>query len=108
MDLYVLELTKEDPVDHTYVKIKRKWRRKRRCTVSVIFFLFDEIVVIIEFALPPHPPCAGLVWRSKLINGGGATMFGDRNKFGDRQTSPASPRTPIIKFAKLTKQKPIV
>ena len=35
-------------------------------------------------------------------------MFVDRNKIGDRQTSPASPRTPIIKFAKLTKQKPIV
>ena len=86
MDLYVLELTKEDPVDHAYVK-KKNGEGKGDCTVPVMmyrishFLSFDEIVVIIEFALPPHPPCASLVWRSKPINGGEATIFGDRNKF---------------------------
>ena len=55
MDLYVLELTKEDPVDHAYVK--KNGEGKGDCTVPVMmyrishFLSFDEIVVIIEFAL---------------------------------------------------------
>ena len=42
MDLYVLELTKEDPVDHTYVK--KNGEGKGDCTVSVMMYRISHFL----------------------------------------------------------------